>query len=35
LVGDGSVTDSLRARYACRCGAPRCRGMMIDDRATR
>ena len=29
LVSDEPVTDALRARYACRCGAKKCRGTML------
>ena len=29
LVLDGRVTRKLRAEYACRCGAKRCRGSLI------
>lgn len=29
LVGDEPVSKKLRERYACRCGAARCRGTMI------
>jgi len=26
---DGRVTKAMREAYACRCGAPRCRGTML------
>lgn len=29
LVSDEPVTEALKARYACRCGAKRCRGTML------
>jgi len=29
LFSDEPMTDALKARYACRCGAPRCRGTML------
>jgi SET domain-containing protein len=35
LVGDEKTSKALRARYACRCGAKRCRGTMIAGRNSR
>ena len=29
LTVDGEITDDIRARYACRCGAPACRQSML------
>jgi SET domain-containing protein len=29
LVSDEPMTEALKARYACRCGAKRCRGTML------
>lgn len=29
LVSDEPVTQALKARYACRCGAKKCRGTML------
>jgi uncharacterized protein len=29
LVSDEPLTNELRARYACRCGAKKCRGTML------
>ena len=29
LVSDEPMSEALRARYACRCGAPKCRGTML------
>lgn len=29
LFSDEPMTDALKARYACRCGAPKCRGTML------
>ena len=29
LVSDEPMTDALKARYACRCGASKCRGTML------
>lgn len=29
LVSDEPMTDALKARYACRCGARKCRGTML------
>lgn len=31
LFSDEPMTDALKARYACRCGAPKCRGTMLSD----
>jgi SET domain-containing protein len=29
LVSDEPMTEALKARYACRCGAKKCRGTML------
>ena len=29
LISDEPMTDALKARYACRCGARKCRGTML------
>jgi uncharacterized protein len=29
LVSDEPLTDALKAAYACRCGARKCRGSML------
>ena len=29
LFSDEPMTEALKARYACHCGAPRCRGTML------
>ena len=29
LVSDEPLTDALKAKYACRCGAKKCRGTML------
>jgi len=29
LVSDEPMTEALKARYACRCGASKCRGTML------
>ena len=29
LFSDEPMTDTLKARYACRCGAKKCRGTML------
>jgi uncharacterized protein len=29
LFSDEPMTDALKARYACHCGAPKCRGTML------
>jgi SET domain-containing protein len=31
LFSDEPMTDALKARYVCRCGAPKCRGTMLSD----
>ena len=31
LFSDEPMTDALKARYACRCGASKCRGTMLSD----
>ena len=31
LFSDEPMTDALKARYACCCGAPKCRGTMLSD----
>ena len=31
LFSDEPMTEALQARYACRCGAPKCRGTMLSD----
>ncbi len=31
LFSDEPMTDALKARYACRCGATKCRGTMLSD----
>ena len=31
LFSDEPLTDALKARYVCRCGAPKCRGTMLTD----
>ncbi len=35
LQHDGPIGPRVRKRYACRCGAPRCRGTMLAVRARR
>lgn len=35
LFVEGGVTRAERAQYACRCGAPRCRGSLLLPRARR
>ena len=35
LVGDEPRSKSLRDRYLCHCGAPRCRGTMLAGRRSR
>jgi SET domain-containing protein len=29
LFSDEPMSDALKARYTCRCGAPKCRGTML------
>jgi SET domain-containing protein len=29
LVSDEPLTDELKAKYACRCGAKKCKGTML------
>jgi SET domain-containing protein len=31
LFSDEPMTDALKARYTCRCGALKCRGTMLSD----
>lgn len=31
LFSDEPLTEALKARYACRCGAAKCRGSMLSD----
>ncbi|WP_416547490.1 SET domain-containing protein [Limnohabitans sp. DCL3] len=31
LFSDEPMTEALKARYVCRCGAPKCRGTMLTD----
>ncbi|MFM0154923.1 SET domain-containing protein-lysine N-methyltransferase [Paraburkholderia sediminicola] len=31
LATEGTVSEEMRAAYACRCGAPRCTGTMLGD----
>jgi SET domain-containing protein len=31
LFSDEPMSDALKARYVCRCGAPKCRGTMLSD----
>ena len=35
LVGDEKMSKALRERYACHCGARRCRGTMTAGRLSR
>lgn len=30
ITGEEPITDEDRRRWACRCGSPRCRGVMLD-----
>jgi hypothetical protein len=29
LFSDEPMTEALKSRYVCRCGAPKCRGTML------